>query len=128
MGILSWIFGTNKKQIKDVDNHKKNINRLQTSYQSYHNDYERLKRIESKSNIAEDIVIGMAIDSVFDALSSNNDLTSSSNSYDSDSSSGFSGGFGGGDYSGGGSSGDWSSGSDSSSYDSGSSDSYSSND
>ena len=125
MSVLNWLFGNNKKKEtkKEAIINKQNINRV-PKYTSYHDDYERVKRKDNSSSIIEDVVIGMAVNSVVDSFLSNNDSIPNYSSYDSNnSSSGFSSGFGGGDYSGGGSSSDWGSSSDSSS-----SDSYSSND
>lgn len=132
MNLLKLIFGSKKKEEPKKEqlntNSKKNIPYRVGSYNSYNNDYERLKRTDN--NVLEDVIIGTAINSVVDTLFNDNDSSPNYSSCDSDNSSSvFSDGFGGGDYSGGGSSGDWSSSADSSaSYDSGSSDSYSSND
>lgn len=122
MSVLNWLFGNNKKKEakKEAVVNGQSLNRV-PKYTSYNSDYERVKRKDNSSSIVEDVVIGMAVDSIF----TSNDSSPNYSSYDSgtSSSSVFSSGFGGGDYSGGGSSCDWDSSSDSSS-----SDSYSSND
>ncbi len=109
MNILKWLFGTSKKDVAAVVETKKNINNLHGSYKSYNDHYETIKRKDNSSNIVEDVVIGMAVNSVIDSIFDNSDSSPNYSGYDNDNSShGFSSGFGGGDYSGGGSSGDWS--------------------
>lgn len=120
MSILNWLFGNNKKEEtkKEAIINRQNINLL-PKYTSYNDDYERIKSKDNSSSIVEDVVIGMAVNSVIDSIFTSNDSSPNYSSYDSDSSgSGFSSVFGGGDYSGGGSSGDWGSSSDSYSSDS----------
>lgn len=98
-------------------------------YESPHDEIERVRR--KNSIVIDDIITAGIASTIFnDSPSESEPYISGIDSYNSDNhshSSGFDGGFGGGDYSGGGSSGGWDSSSDSSSSDSGSSD-YSSND